>query len=100
MVSVYMRFIREILKIPEERIRAGIHIYPSISADSAKQFWASVTKLPKDRFYIVTQISRASQNKRPFNMLPYGTVVIKVNSRHQFYKVKGMIKGVVLKTLK
>src|SRR3989344_2246985 len=31
MVSVYMRFVREILKISEERIRAGIHLYPSIS---------------------------------------------------------------------
>ncbi len=98
MISVYMRFIREILEIPENRIRAGIHIYPSISADEAKKFWSKTTRLPEDRFYIITQVSRASQNKRPFNILPYGTVAIKINSRHQFYKVKGMIKGIVLKT--
>ena len=98
MISVYMRFIREILKIPEEKIRAGIHIYPSISANEAKKFWSNITKLPESRFYIITQISRASQNKRPFNILPYGTVVIKINSRQQFYKVKGMIKGIVVQT--
>lgn len=97
MVAVYMRFVREILKIPEERIRSGIHIYPSISIDEAKKFWSKTTKLPENRFYIVTQISHASQNKRPFNILPYGTVAIKINSRQQFYKVKGMIKGIVLK---
>ena len=98
MVSVYMRFIREILKVPESRIRAGIHIYPSISADEARKFWSKTTKLPENRFYIITQVSRASQNKRPFNILPYGTVAIKINNRKQFYKVKGMIKGIVLKT--
>ena len=98
MISVYIRFIREILKIPEEKIRAGIHIYQSTSADEAKEFWSKITNLPQNRFYIITQISRTSQNKRPFNILPYGTVAIKVNNRQQFYKVKGMIKGIVLKT--
>ena len=98
MISVYMRFIREILKIPEEKIRAGIHIYQSTSADEAKEFWSKITNLPQNRFYIITQISRTSQNKRPFNILPYGTIAIKVNNRQQFYKVKGMIKGIVLKT--
>lgn len=98
MISVYMRFIREILKIPEEKIRAGIHIYPSISSDEAKKFWSKTTKLPEDRFYIINQISRASRNKRPFNILPHGTLAIKVNNRKQFYIVKGMIGGIVLKT--
>ncbi len=99
MVVVYMRFVREILNVPEERIRAGIHIYPSISAANARKFWSKITKLPEDRFYIITQVSRASQNKRPFNILPFGTVAIKVNNRQQFYKVKGMIKGIALKTI-
>ena len=98
MISVYMKFIREILKIPEEKIRAGIHIYPSIPADEARSFWSKITKLPENRFYIITQVSRSSQNKRPFNILPYGTIAIKINSRQQFFKVKGMIKGIVQKT--
>lgn len=98
MISVYMRFIREILKIPEEKIRAGIHIYPSISVEEARKFWSKITKLPEDRFYIITQISKSSQNKRPFNKLPYGTIAIKINNRKQFYKVKGMIKGIILKS--
>jgi hypothetical protein len=97
MVSVYMKFLREILKIPEIKIRAGIHIYPSIPENKARKFWSSITKLPEDRFYIITQISRASQGKRPFNTLPYGTIAIKINNRIQFYKIKGMIKGIVEK---
>lgn len=95
MVSVYMKFIRKILKIPEEKIRAGIHLYPSTSVNKAREFWAITTSLPKDRFYIIKQISRASQGKRPFNILPYGTIAIKINSRIQFHKVKGMIHGII-----
>lgn len=95
MIVVYMRFVREILKIPEERIRAGIHIYPSISPHDARKFWSITTKLPEERFYIITQVSRASQGKRPYNILPYGTAVIKVNSRVQFHKVKGMMHGII-----
>ena len=37
--------------------------------------------------------------KRPANTLKYGTAVIKVNNRVQFHKVKGMIEGIVMKSI-
>lgn len=95
MIIIYMRFIREILQIPEERIRSGIHIYPTISEDGAREYWARITKLPKDRFYIITQISKASKGVRPINTLPYGTISIRISNRIQFHKVKGMINGII-----
>lgn len=94
MITIYLQFLRKILKTPEIRIRAGIHIYPSISPEDAKKYWSKITGLPPDRFYIVTQISKASQNKRP-RILMYGTVSIRVNDRIHFYKVKGMIEGII-----
>lgn len=97
MVSVFMMFVRQILKIPEEKIRAGIHLYPTTSVGEARKFWSKVTKLPESRFYIIVQQSRASSGKRASNVLPFGTVAIKVNSRVQFYKVKGMINGIIQK---
>ncbi len=95
MVVVYMKFIRKILKVPEEKIRAGIHVYASTSIDGARAFWSKITGLPTNRFYIVTQISRASQGKRPINLLPHGTIAIKVNNRLLFFRVKGMIRGII-----
>jgi len=95
MVRVFMKFLRRIFLVNENKIRAGIHIYPSISEDDSRKFWAKITGLPTERFYIVRQISRASQGKRAFNQLPHGTVVIKVNNRLLFFKIKGMIKGIV-----
>ena len=99
MIKVFLRFLREILEVKEEKIRAGIHIYSSINPDEARRFWSGVTKLPVSRFYIVNQVSGASRGKRAFNQLPYGTAVIIVNDRKLFFKVKGMIRGIICQAI-
>ena len=98
MVATFLKFVRDILKIKEDRIRGGIHIYPSINSEKAREYWSVVTGLPTDRFYIVNQISRASQSKRPYNSLPYGTAVIRVCDRKLFFRIKGMIQGLINST--
>lgn len=95
MISVYMQFLRKILLVPEDTIRAGIHIYNNHDPVECRKFWANITGLPEDRFYIITQISRSSQNKRPFNILPYGTATIRVSNRKYFFKMKGMIARII-----
>lgn len=94
MVKVYMRYLREVLNIPDIQIRAGIHIHENIGAGQAKRFWSSITGLPQERFYTFNQVSGVSKMKRPQNFLPYGTVTIKVNRRQVFYKIKGYIHGI------
>ncbi|MEK7634922.1 MAG: hypothetical protein AAB446_00600 [Patescibacteria group bacterium] len=91
MISIFMKFLREIVFVPENKICGGIHIYPSINRNAAKKFWSKVTKISKEKFYIVEQISGASKGKRPINSLPFGTAVIKVYGRKYFYIIKGMI---------
>jgi transposase-like protein len=98
MVSVFMKFLREILLVPENKICSGIHIYSSIDQNKAKIFWSNITKISKDKFYIVEQVSKASKGKRPINSLPFGTVVIKVYGRKYFYIIKGMIDGIIKMT--
>ena len=100
MIQVYMRFLREVLDINNNKIRAGIHLYSTIERSKARRYWSKVAGLPEERFYIVEQISRASLRKKAYNTLPYGTVVIKVNSRLEFFKIKGMIDGLIQKLLK
>jgi len=90
MISIFMKFIRIILRVPEIKIRSGIHLYSSTEIDKARKFWSKITKLPSERFYIITQISRASKLMRG-NTLPRGTLALKINSRKEFYIVMGMI---------
>ena len=95
MIAVFLKFMRDILKIKEEKITAGIHVYPSTNVVEARNYWSSIIKLDSHKFYIVNQVSRASRSKRPYNSLPYGTAVIKVCDRKLFFKMKGMIKGLI-----
>src|SRR3989344_1651829 len=93
MVSVYMRFVRKIYAVPDVRIRGGIHVYPNTDVDETRRFWARITKLPPDRLYIITMISRLSAGKRNPHLLPHGTVTIRVHDRRLFHRMKGMIQG-------
>ncbi len=98
MVKVFISFLKGILLVPLEKIRSGIHIYPNTDEIAARKYWSRITGLGKERFYIVRQVSRASMSKRPYNSLPYGTLVVKVSSRSLFFRVKGMISGIIKNT--
>lgn len=98
MVRFFLRFVREILKVPDEKIRAGIHLYNGCTDAEGRRYWSKVTKLPEDRFWIIRQVSKASKGKRDPRLLPFGTVVVRVNDRKLFHKVLGMIKGLASET--
>lgn len=94
MIQVFMKFIRNILGVTENRIRVGAYIHPNINYLEAVRFWSKITKLPVSNFHVVRQVSKSSKMIRSPNFLPYGTLHIKVNSRQHFYRVKGYIDGI------
>ena len=95
MVKFFLRFIREILKIPEERIKGLIHIYPNTVKTDTISFWSQVTGIPKTNFSTTVGISRASQGKRAKNLLPNGTLTLRVSSRKKFFEIMGLIDGLI-----
>lgn len=98
-IEIFMKYIRTILQVPDTKIYAGIHIHQNIQKETAKIFWSKITGLPKDRFYIFNQISKASKGKRPSHFLPYGTLNIRINNRQLLYRIKGHIQGITLKII-
>lgn len=94
MIAYFVKFLKESLKIEEEKITGGIHIYPDSDVEQARKFWSKITAIPEEKFYIITQVSLSSKSKRPFNKLPHGTAVIRVCGRKYFYLMKGMIEGI------
>lgn len=94
LVAIFARFIREILAVPEHRIKGGVQIHPNISEKKAREFWADIIGIKPETFYITRQISSASKGVRPKRFLPYGTAVLNVNSRRLFYRLKGYIRGI------
>ena len=95
MIRLFLRFIREILKVPEEKIRPSIQFYPDTNKEEALAFWSKITHIAKDKFLTTIAISRASKGKRPKNLLPYGTLQIRVHKRQKFFEIMGFIDGLI-----
>ncbi|MDP3800457.1 MAG: hypothetical protein Q8Q90_03490 [bacterium] len=95
MVVVFISFMERILGITKSRMRAQAGIYPNINPQAAIGYWQSITKIPKEHFRYQVALSRASQGKRPKHLLPYGTLQIRVVSRQEFFKIRGLIDGII-----
>lgn len=93
MVALFLRFLREIIEIPEEKLKVSAHIYPNINKESAIDFWSKITNIPKARFRATQQISKASKGKRSWNSLPFGTLKLTIHGRQYCYRVKGWINA-------
>jgi hypothetical protein len=95
LIALFLRFLREVIKIPEEKLKVSIFLYPNINISSSISFWSKITNIDSERFRTTVSVSRASRGKRPQNSLPYGTLKLSVNSRRNFYQIKGWINGLI-----
>ena len=95
MIVIFIKFMEEVLGITKQRMRAQVGIYPNMNPQETVDYWHSVTKIPREHFRCQVGLSRASQGKRPKNLLPYGTLQIRVTNRREFFKVKGLIDGII-----
>jgi hypothetical protein len=94
LIKVFLKFCRKVCKIPEEKIKARIHLYPGMDVQKATSFWSAVTGIPPENFYKPQiQVSRASKRKRG-RKLPFGTLHLICGNTETFCKVKGWIQGI------
>ena len=94
LIQIFLRFLREICKVPEEKIHADVRIYEHQNAEYLLAYWSSITRIRKGRFgKMYYGISKSSMGKRPFNRLPYGTIQIRVNNTQLFHQIMGWIAG-------
>lgn len=95
MVKVFVRFLQEILEVSRDEIHLTMRLYSHINEKSALKYWAKATGLLDPRFHPTTHmISSASQGKRPYNRLPYGTLQVAVYDTTKFHHLMGLIEGV------
>ena len=51
MIIIFLRFLRRICGISEDRLKALIHLYPDHNEEDLKIFWSTITEIPNKRFY-------------------------------------------------
>ena len=95
LIFCFLKFLREVCEIPEEKIKASIRIYEHQNENELLRFWSEITDIKNEKFEKTYYgVSKSSQGKRPFNILPYGTIQIRVNNTELFHKIMGWIEGV------
>ncbi|MFZ3043922.1 MAG: hypothetical protein WA058_02330 [Minisyncoccia bacterium] len=95
MISVFVQFLQNILRIPSEKIRLTMRLYAHINENEARAHWMRATGLSCGRFFKTTfLVSGASKGIRPFNRLPWGSLQVEVCDTAKFHHLIGMIEGV------
>ncbi len=91
MVRLFLYFLKGVLRIPTERIKCDIRVFPTTKGNGCIDFWSNATQLPREQFSVSRYVSRSSKGSRPFHAIPNGTLSVRVYDRRSFFKIKGYI---------
>ena len=90
MITTFLRFLREIMKLEETRLRARIKIHQNINYKKSVEYWSKITGIPYEHF--TKPIIRNYDSKKPN---PENTVLtIRYTSKRDFVKLMGWINEV------
>ena len=93
MISIMMRWFREICHVPEERFRIALHIHNLHVASDVKQHWMNITGIPEAQFQKI-YIKETSLHHRK-NILYNGTCAIVVCDKNLFRRISGWKLGII-----
>lgn len=92
MIKMFLRFLTKTCNVSREKIRVDIRLYKHMNQEEVLNFWQRITGLPRRNFgKTYLGVSKSSLGARPFNRLPYGTIMVRVNNTKLFYKIMGWI---------
>ena len=88
MITVILRFFREVCLVPESKFRGHIHTHSHLDHKKSEKYWSKISGIPKKQFFkTYRKPSVASKNKK--DNLPYCTFDVYVCSTELFLKIKG-----------
>jgi len=93
MISLMMRWFRELCVVPKEKFRIQIHAHSLHQTENIKDFWHNKTKVPLNQFHKII-IKKTSLGHRK-NILYQGTCCIRVNDVKLFRRIMGWKIGVL-----
>jgi len=89
MISLFLRFLREICGVWEERLKALVHIYPDHDEKEVRLFWSSLTGIPQKNFYqSYVHIGKKGTYKRKSK---YGTLTLNYSDKRLLEQINTWI---------
>ena len=84
----FVSFLQKICRLPNERIRVNVLIYPDLKAEHCIQYWSEKSGLSADHFTKCVTI----QGRHKTNRLSYGICIICVSSTYLKVKILKWLK--------
>ena len=92
-ISLIMRFFREICQIEESKFRCGLFLHPGLDEKNALDFWSEITNIPKSQFIKTQKKPSISSKGRMHNILYKGSLRIYICDTKKFNRIKGFIEA-------
>ncbi len=93
MISLMMRWFREICEVPEKKFRIALHVHNLHSRKNIIKYWSEITNIPKNQFHKIYIKPTTLGYRR--NALYNGTCAIVINDRNLFRKIVGWKLGLI-----
>lgn len=90
-IKIMLRFFREILKVPENKLRVMIRIGEKGDVMAAEKYWQKITGVLKNNFH-KSEILELSIGSKSLEKHPYGICRISVYSIFFYRKIAELIK--------
>jgi len=97
MIKLFLKFLREICWVDENRLRVNLYCYANQNVDSLKRYWHNVTDIPLSQFikpYIRKDFLPEKKDK-----MKYGLVHIVYSDKKLFLQIEDWIKEYLNETI-
>jgi len=90
MVSVFMKFLRDVCGIDDHRTRATIHYYDDHKPEELLRYWSRITKISKPQFYkpFLHSGTKGTYKKKS----RYGTISVQYSDKKLLQLINGWIQ--------
>lgn len=92
LMEVTMRWFREVLRIPESKLRVQLHLHSGQDEHAMKVWWSRVLKIPLTQFGKSYVKPEGTGHRK--KILYWGTVRVRVSDTDLLYRILGWIDGI------
>ena len=94
-VKIFVKFLKVVCGVPQDKIKASLIAYPDISVRKAKDFWNTFLDIPKKQF-TKTTILKGRHNTSSKKHCENGTITIYVHNSKLLHIIKDWLKEYAL----
>lgn len=89
MITVFLRFLRDICGIDESRLRVTVHYYEDLDIRFLSKYWSTVTGIPREQFYKPYLHRKTKGTYRAKSK--YGTICVQYSDKELLRHINGWI---------